>query len=467
MNRFAHGLRKKDRKSVFFKNLYKLVLAVAKRAIKSLLLGLLGSLGGLTATDGLLAESLLDDTDGNSLAHVTDGEATERGVGGEDLDNHGLLGDKLNHGGITGLNAGGLFLSGLTGTLVDLGADLGELAGNVSGMAIKDGSVAVLDLSGMVKDDNLGNEHLVILGGVVLGVGSDVSALDILDGQVLDVETNIVSGLSLVDHLVMHLDGLDLGGHVHGAESDNHAGLKETGLDATDGDSANTTNLVDILEGKAEGLVGGTLGGRDLVESLEEEGTLVPGHVVGPVDHVITNPSRDGNELNLGGEVADLLEVKRKLGLDLVVAGLGVVDGITIHLVDGNDHLLDTHSLGEESVLTGLSVLGETGLELTNAGGDHEDGGISLGGTSDHVLDEIAMTGGINNGEDALGGLELPESDINGDTTLTLSLEFVKNPSVLEGSLTHLEGFLLELLDGTLIDTTALVDQVTGGGRFS
>jgi len=27
--------------------------------------------------------------------------------------------------------------------------------------------------------------------------------------------------------------------------------------------------------------------------------------------------------------------------------------------------------------------------------------------------------------------------------------------------------YLLELLDGTLVDTTALVDQVTGGGRLT
>jgi hypothetical protein len=66
-----------------------------------------------------------------------------------------------------------------------------------------------------------------------------------------------------------------------------------------------------------------------------------------------------------------------------------------------------------------------------------------------------------------LGSFELPESDINGDTTLTLSLELVKNPSVLEGTLTEFSGFLLELLDGTLVDTTALVDQVSSGGGLS
>jgi hypothetical protein len=32
------------------------------------------------------------------------------------------------------------------------------------------------------------------------------------------------------------------------------------------------------------------------------------------------------------------------------------------------------------------------------------------------------MTRGINDGDIVLGGLELPESDINGDTTLTLGL---------------------------------------------
>ena len=39
-----------------------------------------------------------------------------------------------------------------------------------------------------------------------------------------------------------------------------------------------------------------------------------------------------------------------------------------------------------------------------------------LGGSSDHVLDEVTMSGGIDDGDIVLGGLELPESDIDGDT---------------------------------------------------
>jgi len=425
-------------------------------------LGLLGGLGGLAGLD--LTGGLLDDTDGDGLTHVTDSEATERGVGGESLNNHRLAGHELNEGGVLGLDAGGCLLSDGTSTLVDLGSDELELAGDMASVAIEDGGISVLDLSGMVEDDNLGDEHLSVGGGVVLGVRADVASLDVLDGEVLNVEANVVTGEGSLDDFVMHLDRLDLSGCVHGGEGDDHTGLDGTGLDTADGDCANTTNLVDILEGKTEGLVDGSLGGLEGVKSLEEAGASVPWHVVGFVDHVVTNPTGDGDEGDVSGVVANLLEVEGELRLDFVETSLGVLDTLIVHLVHADDHLLDTHSLGEKSVLSGLSVLGETSLEATDVGGDHEDGGISLGGTSDHVLDEISVTWGIDDGEDSLVRLELPEGNIDGDTTLTLSLELIENPSVLERSLTGLGGLLLELGNGTLVNTTALVDQVTGGG---
>lgn len=61
-----------------------------------------------------------------------------------------------------------------------------------------------------------------------------------------------------------------------------------------------------------------------------------------------------------------------------------------------------------------------------------------LRGSCDHVLDEITMSWGINDGDVILGSLELPQGDINGDTSFTLSLQLVQNPGVLEGTLTHL-----------------------------
>jgi hypothetical protein len=90
-----------------------------------------------------------------------------------------------------------------------------------------------------------------------------------------------------------------------------------------------------------------------------------------------------------------------------------------------------------------------------------------LGGTGNHVLNKITMAGGINDGDVVLGGFELPQGNVNGNTTFTFSLELVQDPGVLERALAHFGGFLLELFNGTLVNTTALVDQVTGGGGLA
>ena len=77
--------------------------------------------------------------------------------------------------------------------------------------------------------------------------------------------------------------------------------------------------------------------------------------------------------------------------------------------------------------------------------GKSTDSAVSLGRSRNHVLDEIAMTGGINDGDIVFRGLELPQSDIDCDTTLTLGFQFVENPGVLERTLSKFSGFLLEL----------------------
>lgn len=345
-------------------------------------------------------------------------------------------------------------------------------------VAIKNGSVTSTDLTGVVKNNDLSVERVAALGGVVLGVTGNVTSSDILDGNVLDVEANVVTGeTSVGEDLVVHLDRLDLSGHVGGSEGNNHTGLDNTGLDSANGHCADTTDLVDILEGKSEGLVGGSHGGLNGVNGLEEGLTLdltglgllgpalVPVTVGGGLNHVVTVPSGNGDEGDSLGVVTDLLDEVGGLLADLKVSVLRPLDGV--HLVDSNNELLDTEGESEQGVLSGLTILGDTSLELTNTTSNDEDGAISLRSTGDHVLDEISVTGSINNGDVVLRGLELPESDINGDTSLSLSLKLVKDPSVLERTLSKLVGLLLELLDGSLIDTTALVDKVTSGGGLT
>ena len=117
----------------------------------------------------------------------------------------------------------------------------------MSSVAIKDGAVAVGDLSGVIEADDLGGEVSHTSGGLVLGVGGDVSSLDVLDRDVLDVEANVVSRDSLGEGLVVHLHGLDLSGQLVGGEGDDHAGLDDSGLHTTHGDCSNTSDFVHNL----------------------------------------------------------------------------------------------------------------------------------------------------------------------------------------------------------------------------
>lgn len=112
-------------------------------------------------------------------------------------------------------------------------------------------------------------------------------------------------------------------------------------------------------------------------------------------------------------------------------------------------------------MFSGLTIFGDTSFEFTLGGSNHENSNIGLRSTSDHILNEISVSGSINNGEVILRGFEFPEGDIDGDTSFTFSFELVQNPSVLERTLALFGRFLLELFNGSLVDTTTLVNQVT------
>jgi len=117
--------------------------------------------------------------------------------------------------------------------------------------------------------------------------------------------------------------------------------------------------------------------------------------------------------------------------------------------------------------LTGLGVaLGDRGGEVT-VGRDHEDADVGLRGTGDHVLDEVTVTGGVDDsvvlglGEELLGGAG------DGDTTLALLLLAVHVEGEGERRLAHLVGLLLELDHITLGDAAELENETAGGGRLA
>jgi hypothetical protein len=182
------------------------------------------------------------------------------------------------------------------------------------------------------------------------------------------------------------------------------------------------TDLVNILERQSEGLVGRSRRGVNGINGIEEGDTLggtglgllgpslVPSHLrqlartkskkarfcrrtlvealkvsevymsweerSNSLQHVVSVPSRDGDEGDGDGVVSDLLDEALGLLDDLVESVLGPLAGV--HLVASNDELPDTEGEGEQSVLSGLSVLGDTCLKLSDTGSDDEDSTIGL-----------------------------------------------------------------------------------------
>merc|ERR1712061_292685 len=59
---------------------------------------------------------------------------------------------------------------------------------------------------------------------------------------------------------------------------------------------------------------------------------------------------------------------------------------------------MGTKGVGQQGVLPRLTVLGDTGLELSSSGGDDQHSAVSLGGSGNHVLDEVTRSGGIDDG---------------------------------------------------------------------
>ena len=101
-------------------------------------------------------------------------------------------------------------------------------------VAIENWCVAGTDLTWVVEDDDLSIERV---GSPSVGRSwshrQTFPRRTLLDGDVLDVETDVVTWNTLDELLVVHLNGLDFGGDVCGSESDDHTGLNDTSFDTT------------------------------------------------------------------------------------------------------------------------------------------------------------------------------------------------------------------------------------------
>mmetsp|Transcript_46127 Transcript_46127/g.90911 ORF Transcript_46127/g.90911 Transcript_46127/m.90911 type:complete len:569 (+) Transcript_46127:1067-2773(+) len=397
--------------------------------------------------------------------------------------------------GLEGVRSLHLLSSGLLAHLPD---DLRHLAGRATATDESDGGVPDLDLVGDIEGLDLGLEGLAGLEGVIGLVHHDVSDTGhVVLVETLDVESDVVTGVSLVDSLVVHLDSEDLsdaglGGSVGGQEDDLLAGLHKSLLDTASDDITHTLDLVDTGDGHAHERAVLSLGELGVLLEGVEEGvnvdrgvvhganvvTLPPVHLLGLLGDVVPHPAGDRDHGDgLGNEVllpAHLLKHVSHLIRDLLVSLLLVTSNVAIHLVDSDDQLLDTEQVDQTGVLAGLT-LDLSGLVVSlldgsgevTISGNHQKSDICLGSTGNHVLDEISVPGSVNDGvvprvsEELLGGAR------DGHTTLTLLLLSVHVEGKSERRLAELLGLLLELLELTLGDTSELEEETAGGGGLA
>ena len=114
---------------------------------------------------------------------------------------------------------------------------------------------------------------------------------------------------------------------------------------------------------------------------------------------------------------------RAELGLDLAIAGLGEID--QVHLVDGEDHLLDADEIADGGMAARLA-LGSV------AGVDEQDGDVGMRGAGRHVARILLVTRRIDDDETPVAGLEIAPGDVDGDALLALGLEPVEQKAEID-----------------------------------
>ena len=378
---------------------------------------------------------------------------------------------------------------GSSSLLAHLPKDLGHLARNLGGTAENNGGVSRLEDTGVLLHGNHGSEGLDGLEVSILLDVDDVSGVDLLIlANTLDGKTNRVSWKGSLELLLVLFDGENLLVlKSTGDNSDNITRAKSSLLNSSADDLSNSLNVVNVGDGKTDGKLRVTGRGLDeVVEGLNNgessdlllggdvgSPSLVPRSLIRLLNQVVSVESRVGDEGDLLGLEANHLKHLNELVLDLIETSL--VPAAGVHLVDANNNLLNSEEVEKTGMLTGLTLLntglrvglGDGSLETSLLSGDKKKTNISGGGSGDHVLDVILVSGSIDDSVVVLVGEELLGVTLDGNTTLTLLLTGIKVVSESEGGLTLLGGVSIELLHLTSGDSSLLEDKVAACGRFT
>lgn len=298
-------------------------------------------------------------------------------------------------------------------------------------------------------------DHELAVGLGAARSGNDHTTAEILTADTTEKETGVVTSTGLSARLLEGLNVGDLGldDLVGGTDDLNLAiTLQETTLNTAGSDGTTTRDGENFLNGHQERLVKVTLGSGDpsvngLQESVDTLGTDVGAAVLNGAE---SRAEDDGGLLTLEAVAAEKLA---HFQLD-ELQHLRVIDGID--LVDEDNDLLDTDLTSKQQVLTSLGPVDSQckhiysrglfcwgfSVHLTVGSGDDNDSTVHVGGTSDHVLDVIGVTGAVDVGVVTSIGSVLDVGRGDGDTTLTL-LRSLVNGTILKELSETLGGLVL------------------------
>merc|ERR1719407_412416 len=419
----------------------------------------------------------------------------------EGVDHQRLLGGEVHLGHLVRLQRVRVLHLLAARLLADLPVHLRDAARGAPAADEANRGVADLDLTRDVEDLDLRVEVVARPKRRVLLVHHDVArARHVLLVETLDVHADVVARARRILALVVHLHREDLAAarvrrRVRREEADLLTRLDRALLHTSGNHITDTLDLVDPRHRQAHGRV--TRAHRRpghvvqaVVEAVDVELLTAalrldldvlaapPLHVVRLLQEVVATPPRDRQDRRaLEDEVllpANLLEHVDHLRRDLVVAVLLVSGRVAVHLVHADDQLLHAQQVDEARVLAGLT-LDLAGLVVTALDRRHEvpvrrhhdDRNVGLSRTGDHVLDEVTVTRGIDDGVVPLLSEELLRRARDRHATLALLLLAVHEKSEGEGTLAKTLGLLLQLLELTLRETAELEEQASGRRRLA
>jgi len=126
-------------------------------------------------------------------------------------------------------------------------------------------------------------------------------------------------------------------------------------------------------------------------------------------------------------------------------------------------------------VLTGLSLdftflvvsLLDGGFETTFVCGNHKKSNIGLGGTRDHVLDEVPVSRSVDDGVVVLVREKFFRGAGNGHTSSSLVFGLVHEKGEGEGRFSLCVSFSFQFFEGTVVNTSEFKHKVSRSGGLS